>query len=71
MARDRAVSERPLTCAQTADLFGVDTKTVARWAKAGKLPAQRTIGGHLRFDAAEMRRIVAATKTGRAPVAAS
>ncbi len=64
MARDRVACERPLTCAQTADLFGVDVKTVARWAKAEKLPARRTVGGHFRFDAGEMRRIFAATKTG-------
>jgi predicted site-specific integrase-resolvase len=61
MARDRVACVRPLTCAQTADLF--DVKTVARWAKAGKLPAQRTVGGHFSFDAREMRRILAATKT--------
>jgi excisionase family DNA binding protein len=64
MARDQMACARPLTCAQTADLFGVDVKTVARWAKAGKVPALRTVGGHFRFDAGEMRRILAASKTG-------
>jgi excisionase family DNA binding protein len=56
--------ERPLTPAEAADLFGVDTKTIGRWVRAGKLPAQRTVGGHHRFDPAEMRRILAATRTG-------
>jgi excisionase family DNA binding protein len=64
MARDHVTPERPLTSAEAADLFGVDVKTVTRWARAGKLPALRTVGGHHRFDPAEMRRILAATKTG-------
>jgi excisionase family DNA binding protein len=64
MARDHVAPERPLTPAMTAELFGVDAKTICRWANAGKLPALRTIGGHHRFDPAEMRRILAATRTG-------
>lgn len=38
-----------------AELFGVSRKTVARWADAGKLKAMRTLGGHRRFDAEEVR----------------
>jgi excisionase family DNA binding protein len=64
VAHDHVTSERPLTPAETADLFGVDTKTIGRWVRAGKLPALRTVGGHHRFDPAEMRSILAATRTG-------
>jgi excisionase family DNA binding protein len=36
---------------QVAALLGVDTKTVTRWARSGKLEALRTLGGHRRFRA--------------------
>lgn len=38
-----------LTSAEVAALFRVDKKTVARWAKAGRLPSMKTPGGHVRF----------------------
>lgn len=38
-----------LTPAEVAVLFRVNTKTVTRWAQAGKLAAVRTLGGHRRF----------------------
>jgi DNA-binding transcriptional MerR regulator len=28
----------------------VSPKTVARWAKQGRLPHRRTLGGHRRYD---------------------
>jgi excisionase family DNA binding protein len=40
---------RLLTPAEAGALFRVDPKTVARWAKAGKLTSVRTPGGHRRF----------------------
>ena len=39
-----------------AALFRVNPKTVTRWARAGKLTAIRTLGGHRRFRASEIRR---------------
>lgn len=52
-------SEQPgdtelLTPGEVAALFGVDPKTVTRWATAGKLRAQRTLGGHRRYHAEEV-----------------
>lgn len=44
-----------LTPAEVARLFRVDPKTVTRWAKAGRLQSIRTIGGHRRFLAADIR----------------
>ena len=38
-----------LSPGEVADVFGVDPKTVARWAKLGHLPSFRTPGGHRRF----------------------
>ena len=43
-----------LTPREVADLFGVDPKTVTRWAKAGKLTSIRTLGGHRRFRKSEV-----------------
>lgn len=40
----------PLLCpSEVAKLFRVSTKTVVRWATAGKLPCVMTPGGHHRF----------------------
>jgi excisionase family DNA binding protein len=36
--------------------FRVNPKTVTRWARAGKLHAIRTLGGHRRFRASEIDR---------------
>jgi excisionase family DNA binding protein len=44
-----------LTPAEVAHLFRVSPKTVTRWARAGKLSAKRTLGGHRRFSEAEVR----------------
>jgi len=43
-----------LTPAEVAKLFRVDPKTVTRWAKAGKLTAIRTLGGHRRYRKSEV-----------------
>jgi excisionase family DNA binding protein len=38
-----------LRTADVAELLGVSPKTIARWAKEGKLPFLRTLGGHRRY----------------------
>ena len=50
--------EALLTPSEVAALFRVNPKTVTRWARAGKLTAIRTLGGHRRFRASEIRRIL-------------
>lgn len=47
-----------LTPAEVAEMFGVDPKTVTRWAKAGKLGSVRTLGGHRRYRAPEVRSLL-------------
>ena len=47
--------DRLLKPSEAAAVFGVDPKTMTRWAKAGKIRSVRTIGGHRRYDAAELR----------------
>ena len=49
---------RYLHPAEVADLLHVSPKTVSRWAKEGKLPFLKTLGGHRRYPAAEIRQLV-------------
>ncbi len=46
-----------MTPAEVADLFRVNPKTVTRWERAGKIRCIRTLGGHRRFLAVEMRQL--------------
>ena len=47
-----------LTPAEVAKLFRVDPKTVTRWAKAGKITAIRTLGGHRRYRLSEVQALL-------------
>lgn len=58
MRQDRDDGERLLTPGDVAELFAVTPKTVARWADDGKLHAIRTLGGHRRFHAEEVRSLL-------------
>ena len=49
-----------LTPAEVAVLFRVNPKTVTRWARAGKISAIRTLGGHRRFRRAEIEAVLRA-----------
>jgi excisionase family DNA binding protein len=53
-------SEAPsyLLAAEVADILHVSPKTVSRWAKEGKLPFMKTLGGHRRYPEAEIRELV-------------
>jgi excisionase family DNA binding protein len=51
-----------LTPAEVAALFRVDPKTVTRWAKAGKLSSIRTLGGHRRYRADEVKKFLEGVK---------
>jgi excisionase family DNA binding protein len=39
-----------LRAAEVAARLHVSPKTIARWAKDGRLPCRRTLGGHRRYD---------------------
>ena len=47
-----------LTPAEVAVLFRVNPKTVTRWARAGKISAIRTLGGHRRFRRDEIEAVL-------------
>jgi excisionase family DNA binding protein len=53
---DQQQPDALLTPAEVAALFRVNPKTVTRWARAGKITAIRTLGGHRRFRQSEIRR---------------
>jgi excisionase family DNA binding protein len=48
-----------LRTAEVADILYVSPKTVSRWAKEGKLPFLKTLGGHRRYPEAEIRELAA------------
>lgn len=54
----RSNEPRYLRTAQVAELLQVSPKTVARWAKEGKLPFLRTLGGHRRYPEGEIRALL-------------
>jgi excisionase family DNA binding protein len=58
-----------LTPSEVATLFRVDPKTVTRWAKAGKISAIRTLGGHRRFHEDEVRQLLGGVPEQRGPLA--
>jgi len=58
-----------LTPSEVATMFRVDPKTVTRWAKAGKISAIRTLGGHRRFYETEVRQLLSGVPEQRDPSA--
>lgn len=54
--------EELMTPGEVAKLFAVDPKTVSRWANSGKITTVKTLGGHRRFRAAEIRAMLAASQ---------
>ena len=58
MQKPRFDTPELLTPAEVAAAFRVDPKTVTRWAKAGKISAIKTLGGHRRYDANEVRALL-------------
>jgi excisionase family DNA binding protein len=48
-----------LRSAEVAAILQVSPKTVARWAQQGRLPYQRTLGGHRRYPEPAIRELAA------------
>jgi excisionase family DNA binding protein len=59
------VENELLTPAEVAVMFRVNPKTVTRWARAGKISAIRTLGGHRRFRASEIRSFLEQVEEGQ------
>ena len=58
--------ERFLRTSDVARMLHVSPKTVSRWAKEGRLPHLSTLGGHRRFPASEIERLMAELGGSRA-----
>ncbi|GAA5528227.1 IS607 family transposase [Herpetosiphon gulosus] len=43
---------------EAADLLGMSQETLRRWEAAGKINADRTSGGHRRYDMGELRQVL-------------
>jgi diguanylate cyclase (GGDEF)-like protein/PAS domain S-box-containing protein/excisionase family DNA binding protein len=52
-------AEVTLSLGQAAQALRISTTTARRWADDGRLPSTRTAGGHRRFAASEIRRLLA------------
>jgi excisionase family DNA binding protein len=48
-----------LRSAEVAAILQVSPKTIARWARQGRLPCQRTLGGHRRYPEPAIRELAA------------
>jgi excisionase family DNA binding protein len=57
--RGQATIDSPsyLRTGEVADILHVSPMTVSRWAKEGKLPFMKTLGGHHRYPEAEIREL--------------
>jgi excisionase family DNA binding protein len=53
-----------LPTSHVADLLPVSPKTIARWATDGRLPDQRTLGGHRRYPEQAIRQLAASLAQG-------
>jgi len=51
-------SPRFLTSVEVAAACGVSTRTVSNWIRDGSIPAHRTVGGHGRVAADDLRRFL-------------
>jgi excisionase family DNA binding protein len=61
MHADPPQIEQLLTPKEVSDMFGVGRATVTRWAKTGMLTSIRTLGGHRRYRADEVRGLMSGT----------
>jgi excisionase family DNA binding protein len=57
MVRMSNRSHSYLTTAEVPDILQVSPKTVTRWAREGKLPHSRTLGGHRRYPGYSIRKL--------------
>jgi excisionase family DNA binding protein len=52
-----------LRSAEAAAILQVSPKTITRWAKQGRLPFQRTLGGHHRYPEPAIRQLLLTSLT--------
>lgn len=47
-----------LRASEVAALIGVSSKTVSRWANAGRINCSKTLGGHRRFARKDVEKLL-------------
>lgn len=55
---EKKTTTRYLKTGDVADMLHISPKTVTRWARDGKLPHSRTLGGHRRFPPDAIEKLV-------------
>ncbi|HEX2849758.1 MAG TPA: helix-turn-helix domain-containing protein [Acidimicrobiales bacterium] len=58
------LSGRLLRTREVARLFQVSERTVAEWARRGRIPSVRTPGGHRLYPADRIRELLVASEGG-------
>lgn len=53
--------------AEVAEIFRVDPRTVTDWARRGRIPSIRTLGGHRRFREEDVRKALYGGQPAPAP----
>lgn len=66
MGDDLLGGDRLLTTAEVGALFRVDTATVARWIRAGRVASTPTPGGHHRVRESDVRSFLEGGTDGHA-----
>jgi excisionase family DNA binding protein len=56
-----------LRTSDVATLFQVSERTVSDWARRGRIPSVRTPGGHRRYPAKEIQKLLEAAERGITP----
>lgn len=54
----QATPRKLISATEVASTFSVHPGTVVRWAKEGKISHIKTLGGHRRYDADEIHKMV-------------
>jgi excisionase family DNA binding protein len=58
---DEPYPDRWLSLSEASALLGVHASTLRRWADSGRVPCQRTPGGHRRFNRRKLMQIIEGT----------
>lgn len=67
MSEQAARREVPISPGEASQLFGVTTKTLARWAASGRIRSIKTPGGHRRYIKSDLESLMSDDSTPPQP----